>query len=174
MKKKIIFIGGIHGVGKGTVCNLLCDRFKLEHFSASELLKWSEISSKTNKKVQNIDQTQTRLLNGIERHITDNRLSILDGHLCLLNNFGVPEKVAEEVMIKISPQLIGVVTENLQVVKDRLEARDGVEYEISSLEEMQALEIAQGKKLANLLDINFVEIIGGDIINISQRIEALI
>jgi adenylate kinase len=62
MRKEIIFVGGIHGVGKGTFCRKISDSFQVEWFSASDLLKWSEISTKENKKVADFDETQQRLL----------------------------------------------------------------------------------------------------------------
>lgn len=174
MNKKIIFIGGIHGVGKGSVCNILSEQFKLEHFSASQLLKWSELSPDTNKKVQNIDYTQVRLLRGINQHIPEDKLSILDGHLCLLNKFGVPEKVDEKIIIKINPLLIGIVTENVELIKERLDKRDSVRYDIEMLKEMQTLELSQAIKIANQLNIDFLKIDQGNILKISQKIKTLI
>jgi adenylate kinase len=35
----IIFIGGIHGVGKETLCRKICKQLGLQHLSSSEVLK---------------------------------------------------------------------------------------------------------------------------------------
>jgi len=35
MLDNITFIGGIHGVGKSTICRQICDEIKLEYLSAS-------------------------------------------------------------------------------------------------------------------------------------------
>ena len=40
----LIFVGGIHGVGKGTICTEICSQTDLIHITASEVLKWNEIS----------------------------------------------------------------------------------------------------------------------------------
>jgi len=40
MNKEIIFIGGIHGVGKGTLCKRIASDLNIIHLSASEVLKW--------------------------------------------------------------------------------------------------------------------------------------
>lgn len=58
----IIFIGGIHGVGKGTVCKEIASKTDLVHITASQILKWDEISSSDNKLVNNISSTQERLI----------------------------------------------------------------------------------------------------------------
>ena len=62
LTKNIIFIGGIHGVGKGTVCKEIASKTDLIHITASEILKWNEISSSDNKFVNNISSTQERLI----------------------------------------------------------------------------------------------------------------
>jgi adenylate kinase len=49
----IAFIGGIHGVGKSTICQQICDKLNLVYLSASELIKWSDINEDVkNKKVE--------------------------------------------------------------------------------------------------------------------------
>jgi adenylate kinase len=54
----IIFIGGIHGSGKGTVCKNISKQTNLITNIASELIKWNDISHQNNKKVNNINETQ--------------------------------------------------------------------------------------------------------------------
>ena len=39
----IIFIGGIHGVGKGTICKEIASKTDIIHITASEIIKWNEI-----------------------------------------------------------------------------------------------------------------------------------
>lgn len=82
----IIFIGGIHGVGKSTVCQQICNKCNIEYLSASKLIKWSELSEDTkNKKVENLSFTQDRLVVGLRNAVQENKTYILDGHYCLLN-----------------------------------------------------------------------------------------
>jgi broad-specificity NMP kinase len=44
MNIKIAFIGGIHGVGKSTICRQICSELNLEYLSASELIKWADLN----------------------------------------------------------------------------------------------------------------------------------
>ena len=70
MFNNIIFIGGIHGVGKSTICHLICSELNIEYLSASELLKWKDINEDAeNKKVENIPFTQNRLITGIKETV---------------------------------------------------------------------------------------------------------
>ena len=91
--KNIIFIGGIHGVGKGTLCEKICNEFNLSHLSASEVLKWEEISEKENKLVKDFTLTQNRLITNLKQIVNENEKYILDGHYCLLNKENFPKKI---------------------------------------------------------------------------------
>jgi len=44
MFDNIVFVGGIHGVGKSTICQHICRELNMEYLSASELSKWEEIN----------------------------------------------------------------------------------------------------------------------------------
>lgn len=63
MKGNIIFIGGIHGVGKGTLCKNIASELNVIHLSASDVLKWDDFTTdSTNKCVKDIQVTQNRLI----------------------------------------------------------------------------------------------------------------
>jgi len=154
----IIFIGGIHGVGKGTICKELCKSFKFEHLSASEVLKWGEISDKKNKKVQDLNSTQDRLIYGLSQIIKPDKRYLLDGHFCLLNSEGKPVKIPENTFKKIKPDAIIVITCNVQTILSRLENRDKIKYSIEVLEEMQNLEIKFAQKISLRLNAPFFNV----------------
>ena len=66
MKNDIIFIGGIHGVGKGTLCERIESELGIVHLSASEVLKWKDFNvDSSDKRVADIDATQDRLLKNL-------------------------------------------------------------------------------------------------------------
>ncbi len=158
----IHFIGGVHGVGKGTVCNKICKQVGLTHLSASELLKWGEISTNDNKKVKDIKDTQERLLTGINNATQKGKSYLLDGHFCLFNAKGVIEKVPKETFAKIAPKSIAIVATDVILIKQRLEARDKKIYELEILEYMQNTEKEYAEEVATILDIPFFEIKDGN------------
>lgn len=170
MKNKIIFIGGIHGVGKGTLCKRLSNKLKIPHYSSSKLLKWEEISVKENKAVRDFNQTQNRLLTGIEKKIEKNKLTLLDGHFCLLNKKGMPEKIDEETFKLINPIAVCVVTNDAVTIHERLDFRDGNKYKIEILYEMQKLELSQAKKISKLLSIPYFEVNQGNLVELEHFI----
>ena len=166
MNKDIYFIGGIHGVGKGTMCKGIVKDCNVNHITASELLKWNELSSMDNKKVANIQNTQDRLLSAIKALPSRNYL--LDGHFCLLNKHSIPEKVPIETFLNINPKIISVVTQDIDTIYERLKQRDANKYDKRTLESMQKIEVAYAIEIAQKLDIPFVEIKNDNPINLTK------
>lgn len=150
--KNIIFIGGIHGAGKGTLCKRVCDDLNLRHLSASEVLKWEEISETGNKLVKNFSLTQDRLITNIEQIVKENERYVLDGHYCLLNKNNVPKKIDFDTFRTLDPFAFIIVIEDIQVIKRRLENRDKREYDFDLLLKFQELETQYSKELAEQLN----------------------
>ena len=159
--KNIIFIGGIHGVGKGTICKKIASRTDLIHITASEILKWNDISLSSNKFVNNIISTQERLINGLKNLIEKDKEYLLDGHFRLLNSNGIPSRINEDTFDQINPKAIAIVIDSVEKIAKRLETRDGKIYDIEVLYEFQQMEIEYAKYLSNKYSIAYVEIKDG-------------
>src|SRR5262249_1164106 len=86
--RNVIFVGGIHGVGKTTYCEKLSSDLNLKHYSASDLIKEVKRTNSVHKNVKNIPQNQDILLDAIDKCFYENKWYILDGHFCLLNEQG--------------------------------------------------------------------------------------
>jgi len=160
--RNIIFIGGIHGVGKGTICKKISVSKKITHLSASEVLKWDEISTKENKLVNNLETTQSRLIKGLDALIQNADTYLLDGHYCLLNSKNKPEKVSEKTFETIDPKVMAIVIEDTKIIYERLKQRDGTKYSLSLLNEMQEMEIDYAKYLSSKYNKPYVEIYNGN------------
>lgn len=94
MKRKIIFIRGIRGSGKGTISKNICSNTSIIPLTASDLIKWNEMNvDSNNKKVNNILNTQERLIKGLNSIVNNENVYLLDGHFCLLNKNNEPERV---------------------------------------------------------------------------------
>ena len=156
--KNIIFVGGIHGVGKGTICKAIARSNNIIHYSASEIIRWKEISLKENKQVLDITSTQKRLLTGLEMLIKDDNLYILDAHYCLLNARRKPERINEETFHLINPKVFAIVVEKEEVIYERLKDRDSIHYDLSLLQEFQKMEIEYAKFLSDQFNRPYIEI----------------
>ncbi|MBF2707173.1 ATP-binding protein [Flavobacterium soyangense] len=168
--KNIIFIGGIHGVGKGIICNEIALKTNLIHLSASQILKWEEISDSDNKLVKNITSTQDRLIKGLKNLIKKDKKYLLDGHFCLLNSNEVPSRIDEETFDLINPKVIAIVIDDIEKIAKRLEIRDRRIYETKVLNQLQLMETEYAKYLSNKYSIPYIEIQDG---NYTQLMEII-
>lgn len=168
--KNIIFVGGIHGVGKGTICKEISLNTGLTHLTASQVLKWEEISNSDNKLVKNITSTQNRLIIGLKNLIKKDKKYLLDGHFCLLNSDGIPNRIDEDTFDQINPKVIAIVIDDVKKITKRLKVRDGKIYDIKVLDELQQMEIEYAKYLSNKYSVPYIEIKDG---NYTQLMEII-
>lgn len=150
----ISFVGGIHGVGKSTICRGICSQLDIQYLSASQVLKWSDMNTdERNKNVQDISLTQDRLINGLLSIVKPNKHYLLDGHYCLFDKEGKVTQVPFETFIAINPQSLHLIIGDVQIIKHRIEYRDLRTYEYDKLKEMQDQEIAYSEELSKRLNI---------------------
>lgn len=154
MLNNIAFIGGIHGVGKSTICRQICDELKLEYLSASELIKWKNINEDfQNKKVKNIPATQDRLIIGMTNTIQKNKSYLLDGHYCLLNSENEIVNIPLDTFKSINPISLNIILGDINEIKDRLEKRDNRPYDQKLLSRMQNSELNYARHLSKTLGV---------------------
>lgn len=165
--KNLLFIGGIHGVGKGTICKSLAKTWDLIHITASEVLKWEEISKKEEKIVKDFQFTQNRLINNLQNIMVDDKTYLLDGHYCLLNKEGIPEKIGFDTFANLQPKAFIIVTENVNIIKERLDLRDNTYYDIEILNKFQVLEFDYSLELSKTLNIPHIAVESGNFIELN-------
>lgn len=154
MIDNVIFIGGIHGVGKSTICQQICSELNMEYLSASELLKWEDINDDAkNKKVKDIPFTQNRLIAGLSNTIQKGHFYLLDGHYCLLNEKAEVEKISVDIFMQINPKALGLILGDIREIKTRLDLRDNKKYDFGLLEQLQKTELDYAKELSVVLNV---------------------
>ncbi|QXV65867.1 AAA family ATPase [Mucilaginibacter sp. 21P] len=152
MFNNIAFVGGIHGVGKSTMCKRICADLNINYLSASDVLQWANIKlNHKDKKVDDIGLTQDRLINGLRDVIDLDEYYLLDGHFCLLNKNNEIFNIPIETFKAIDPTSLTVVIGVIEDIKDRLETRDKIQYSISLLQDMQNSEVEHATTLSKLL-----------------------
>jgi adenylate kinase len=154
MKRKIIFIGGIHGVGKSTLCVKISNLMKIESYSASSLIKSvSDLNFPSDKKIKGINRNQNLLISAIDKYIDPNRYCLLDGHFCLLNQNGEVTNVPIATFANLSPAAILVLTNDPKIIYSQIKDRDNNEMEIENISSFQEKELEQSKLVSQFLNI---------------------
>ena len=113
----MIFISGVHGVGKSYFCNLLKERLGISAYTASQLITDAKQSGfSTDKKVTDIDQNQLYLLEAVENLRNQGTEFLLDGHFCLLNINGDITRIPEDTFTQLKPDAIVLLTEDPYII----------------------------------------------------------
>ncbi|HMJ67363.1 MAG TPA: AAA family ATPase [Cyclobacteriaceae bacterium] len=175
MVSRIHFIGGIHGVGKSTICREICAATRLVYLSASELLKWKEINTDPlNKKVVDISMTQMRLVDALRANIHPDTNYLLGAHYCLFNGDGVITPILRDTFLQINPISLSVILGDVQTISQRLQQRDNKIYDQTSLQEMQNAELNHAKRISSAIGVNLSVGREGDISGIVSQITRLV
>lgn len=151
----VIFVAGIHGVGKSTLCKSVINSIGIKHLTASEIIKkyrQAYIDNKT-KYVANIDDNQIILIEGLHQERIGESTVALDGHFALLNEQGEVVAIDTTFFDQLSLSAIVVVVDEPKKIDERLLQRDGRCYGVDRLSKMQEVELQQAEKVALALDV---------------------
>lgn len=155
--RQVIMLGGIHGVGKSHLCKKILDLHICDVYSASNLMR-DYIGEKVddNKQVENINHNQNILLNAIEEYVKIDRLILLDGHFCLVNQQKGITEIPRDTFRKLSIKAIVVLIDDENSIIDRIFERDGVKYSFDYIEYFQRKEVEYAIKIAEELKVKFL------------------
>ena len=154
MHHKIIFIAGVHGIGKSTLCKSVCSKFHVIHHSASELItKYSHIEFQSNARVKNINRNQHALIGAINKYLDTNKEYLLDGHFCLPDQDGEITEIPLSTFRAISPMAIILLHDNPSNIYSRLKDRNREEWDLDLLSSFQEQELHYSRSVATKLDI---------------------
>lgn len=124
----VIFVAGVHAVGKTTACTRAAASLGLVHYAASSLIEAERAGAipKQGKVVPDVNRNQELLICGVEkaRERHQGRI-ILDGHFTLSKPDGKIEAVALDVFRAIVLDGVVVFQDNPEDIAMRLELRDG-------------------------------------------------
>lgn len=155
---KVIFIAGVHGVGKTFLCNQILNKFSLKTYSASELIEGLKNEEfKNNKKIKDINSNQHFLLEAVNSIRKKEKVFILDGHFCLLNNKGEITRIPKETFLKISPNAIIILYDTSDNINKRLIKRDNVIYDVNLIESFQEEELKYSLEIAQILQVPYLK-----------------
>jgi adenylate kinase len=150
----LIFIGGVHGVGKSTFCRKVKESLGLETYSASTLIAESKkVEFPSDKLIPDIDENQLYLLAAIELLRLRHKTFLLDGHFCLNDAEGRVARIPKETFEALAPRAIILLTEATDVLSDRRRERDGVECSEVAIQGFQNEETAYATEVAEALQI---------------------
>lgn len=144
----IIFIAGVHGVGKSFLCKNYSIKHSILHKSASQLIReFDSESISVNKQTKDINRNQEILTQAVNSIHTQNKSMLLDGHFILINTTGDFISINPIVFKNLNIDGIVLIENDQNVIEKRLSERDRglVSFNIErmlTLEKEQALLVA--------------------------------
>lgn len=148
-KGLMIFVSGIHGVGKSYFCNLLKAQLHINAYESSKLIsERKDENFSINKKVLDIDNNQNYLIQAVEELNMIGQPYLLDGHFCLQDENGKITRIVKQVFVDLKPHAIILLTEKPEIIVNRRKSRDGLAVGIAKTEMFQEEEMKYSKEIA--------------------------
>ena len=169
---KVIFVAGIHAVGKSTACQAISDKLGIPHFSASQIIKGERSSAvdEKSKLVADVDENQRLLIQGVSR-ILESGSFLLDGHFTMRRKSdGCIEAIHVDVFRKFKVGGVVLYTDHPEKISNRMHSRDGVLLPVDMLRSHQDEEIAHAKHVTATLSVPLVMLQAFDIVGTESAI----
>ena len=148
----MIFISGVHGVGKSYFCDMVKQAIDINAYSASTLISEKKKSGfSSDKLIPDIDDNQQYLLQAVDELRATEGNFILDGHFCLLNAEGKVQRIVYDTFTTLKPEAILLLTEAPDIIAERRQSRDNCEISVESIKEFQDSEEIYAKKVAEAI-----------------------
>lgn len=167
---QVIFIAGVHGAGKSTLCGALARKGGVLHRSAGQIIREADEKalSEDTKAVRDIDQNQKLLVAGVNRIRKGSRNLLLDGHFALINGSGDVEPIALEVFEALALDRIVLVHDSPEEIRKRLISRDKAALTVSTIVELQSVEVKTAQAIAKTLAIPLIRVAAGDLVGFAK------
>ncbi len=137
----LFFLGGVHGAGKSSLASELGVRLPAKVLSASQLIRDEGVEpAAPDKRVDDIDGNQERLLRALARHQRVHERILLDGHFCLRSGDGEAVAIPIEIFRRIVPAALVLVVADPAAIVERLEQRDGLKYQLADVKGLMECE----------------------------------
>lgn len=160
---RIVFLGGVHGVGKSTLAKL-CQDYGVVHLRASDLIKAaaSDVRFDENKRVKDIDGNQSLLVSALHSRTIGGGNFLLDGHFTLFSTDGKVEKIPVETFFAINPSGLAVLIDKPEAITSRINSRDKTGHDTERLAAMQEQEVEHARAVGQALQISVSFIASSD------------
>ncbi len=171
VRNSLLFMGGVHGVGKSTLAEEMPKLMGYQHFNAGDLISARRKKmTKAEKRVQDIKGNQDVLLEEIRRIQTRHRRLLITGHFTLLNQEGKIEPVDVAVFRTMKPDRLILLQGNAEMIRDNLQNRDHKKYDLSFIRKWQAEEKAQARCVSDTLGVHLDMIASDDLDTLKKLI----
>ena len=151
----VIFLAGVHGVGKGHLGIPVAKTLGISHLAASQLIREEKGRATwgTDKKVADLDDNQFALIRAVaQKRITDGDI-LLDGHFVLRNSEGILVPLEQSVFTDLKLSGVILLTEDANIIAGRLALRDGATTNLNEISKLADAESAHAHAVCQALGL---------------------
>lgn len=155
---EVLFVGGVHGVGKTHACISATKLLECEYYTASQLIKEerSEAIAEGGKQVKDVNGNQDLLIKSFLRrkHQSSSPLILLDGHFVLRDSFGKIQRINSDLFEILEVTRFACFYDDPKEISLRIKKRDCISEPEFLIKELQDAEIENAKEIARKLKID--------------------
>lgn len=159
LDNRVVFITGVYGVGKSTICERVGRRLNIPVYSAGDLIsaRNGELYG-ANKYVKNVDLNQEILISAINEKLYLDKTILLAGHLCIFGEGDRVEAIPMSALERMSVSCIILLETDTTRILQHLSQRDHKRYSKDKIETLQLTELDQAIVASEYLGVPFVRI----------------
>lgn len=151
---RILFVGGIHGVGKTQFSTRTADDLNMTRLSASALItQQRNAPAAVNKRVHNVVENQGALIAAIEAQPIQSERILLDGHFCVFDVDDRIQRIPVKTFQELAPVGVVLLYDEVATIQVALRKRDGREFTTAVLKELQENEREHAEQICRSLEI---------------------
>jgi adenylate kinase len=163
----VIFVGGVHGVGKSTCCGQVAQLAGCLHFAASEIIRSERAHAiaSAGKLVADVDGNQRLLIRGFRtlRQETGTTPILLDGHFAMRDGLGEIQPVSVDVFRSLEIDQVVCLVDDASAIAVRIRQRDGAAPANREIADLQDAELRHARLVAAALAVPFTLLQGGNV-----------
>lgn len=152
-----IFVAGVYGVGKSTLCSALSDAIGIPAYSAGDLI--SNINGEkygVNKAVQNKEANQDILAAEVKKKLNQYPTILLAGHFCIFSKTNCVERLPNSIFERLSMERILLLEADPTRILSNLNARDNKLYKRSEIESLLKEERQAAEDVSRLCSCDLI------------------
>jgi adenylate kinase len=153
--KDLVFCGGVHGVGKTSLCQALADQMHAVHVSAGSLLRLAGLVKPSQYAVPDPRENQAYIQAALQEY--RERYSgvriILDGHFCLLAPHRRIQALPCALFRSLEASVLLVVVDDPSTISARLVDRGGTGFNAVFVDRFQRREVARARAIGRHLGL---------------------
>lgn len=154
----VIFLAGVHGVGKGYLGSPVSKKLNIRYATASQLIRDEKghVTWSNDKRVDEVDDNQQALIAAVCRLQTSGEPLLLDGHFVLRDLNGEPKRLPIDVFERLHLKGVIVLSDEATVIAERLTTRDKNPSSFNAVAELAILEFSHAQGVCAALRLPLV------------------